>query len=181
LESAASLLDTREIDEVSVADFTRGAGVAKGTFYVHFADRDEFVLALHQWFHDELFGAIEAQTAALPPGSHRLHTRLHAFLNGCRHRSGVRSMLWSTSRRPTIQGEVERRNTEASTVVADDLRAMGITDFADERARLLVAAATEVAAMELKAGIELPRMRHALELLSNGPSTESTKQKGIQE
>jgi AcrR family transcriptional regulator len=178
LESAAALLDTQELSALSVADLAREAGVAKGTFYVHFAHRDAFVHALHQWFHDELFGVIEEATASLPQGARRLRARLQAFLNGCRHRSGVRSLLWSTSRHPAIRGEMERRNTEASLAVAEDLRAMGHTELVEERARLLVAATTEVAAMELAADAELPGMRRALELLAESTGTE---RKGIRE
>jgi AcrR family transcriptional regulator len=128
LDAAMTLLDTPELSELSVADLARAAGVAKGTFYVHFADRDAFVLALHRWFHDDLVGAIEAATASLPPGSERLAARLNAFLDGCRGRSGVRSMLWSASRQPAIRGEVERRNQQATAAVADDLRAMERVD-----------------------------------------------------
>ncbi len=65
----AELLDAAEaafvesgIDAVSVADITNRAGVAKGTFYVHFSSRDDLLDALRV----RLAEAAATQLAALP-------------------------------------------------------------------------------------------------------------------
>ena len=47
---------------MSVARITVAAGHAKGTFYIHFADRAEFLVALHRRFHDTVFSRIIAVT-----------------------------------------------------------------------------------------------------------------------
>lgn len=41
--SAQKLFTTRDFAAVSVEDITRDAGVTKGTFYVHFASKDELI------------------------------------------------------------------------------------------------------------------------------------------
>lgn len=46
LQAAAELFVEHGPDNVSIARITERAGVAKGTFYVHFADRDELLQAL---------------------------------------------------------------------------------------------------------------------------------------
>jgi AcrR family transcriptional regulator len=39
--------------------------VAKGTFFYHFRDRSEFLLALHTEFHDRVFAAIASRNKLL--------------------------------------------------------------------------------------------------------------------
>jgi len=166
LDAALVLLDNDGWGELPISEITRHAGVAKGTFYVHFADRDAFVVALHQRFHDELFGEVAAASADLPPGRERLEARFVSFLDGCRQMSGVRSLLWNAGRQPALRTEVLRRDSEAAAAIAEDLAAIGRAPLAAERARLLVAAVTAVTVAELEANQILPGMRAALQILA---------------
>lgn len=45
-KSAQKLFTTKDFAAVSVEDITRAAGVTKGTFYVHFASKDELIASL---------------------------------------------------------------------------------------------------------------------------------------
>jgi len=162
LDGAVAVADRVGLADLSVAGVTAEAGVAKGTFYVHFADRTALLVALHRRFHDELFARILDATAGCSPGPARLHARLLAFLDGCREMPGVRGLLRDARSEPAIDAEVQRRNAQARRVLAEDLRAPDPTGHEQQTARLLVAATVEVATAELDAGRRLPGLRRAL-------------------
>lgn len=160
LDAALAVADRGGLEELSVSEVTRQAGLAKGTFYVHFPDRATLLVELHRRFHDDLFAAIADTTAADEAGPARAEARISAFLDGCRRQSGVRAMLLQARSEPAILTEVTRRNDQAARLLAVDLA--GTTQHPLETARLLVAAAAEVALHELNAGRSLPRLRSAL-------------------
>lgn len=64
LAATAKLLSERSIDGLSVDDITQASGVAKGTFYNHFPDKD----ALAQEIAREIRGQLEALVAATNEG-----------------------------------------------------------------------------------------------------------------
>jgi len=148
LDGALRLLDGQPISELTVAAIAASAAVAKGTFYVHFPSVEEFLLALHEHFHDRVFAEIEQATANLPPGEQRLRARLTAFHDACRSTAGARSTLRASAAHPALVDASARRNGQAARAVAEDLRALGVERRAGERAALIVAAATEAAARE---------------------------------
>ena len=51
LDAGASLVEEHGLAGLSVNMVVARAGVAKGTFYVHFKDRSAFVDAMHERFH----------------------------------------------------------------------------------------------------------------------------------
>jgi TetR/AcrR family transcriptional regulator, transcriptional repressor for nem operon len=169
LDAADRLSNEIELADITVAAITKRAGLAKGTFYVHFKNRDAVLVELHRRFHDELFASISEQTTDLPPGPERAGRRLLAFLNGCREQSGVRGMLLDARSEPSIMQEVELRNTEAATAIATDLM-HAIRDGVDASsiARLIVAATVEVAAQEYRTNQVLDSLRRALLALVPG-------------
>jgi AcrR family transcriptional regulator len=46
LSTAERLLETRDLDAISIEDLARGAGISRPTFYFYFASKDEVLLAL---------------------------------------------------------------------------------------------------------------------------------------
>ena len=68
---------------LSVNRVVAEAGVAKGTFYVHFADREAFVDALHARFHARVQEAVAAATAGIQPGAGRIVAGVEAYLDVC--------------------------------------------------------------------------------------------------
>jgi TetR/AcrR family transcriptional regulator, transcriptional repressor for nem operon len=166
LDAAVLVADRDGIDGLSVTAVTQAAGVAKGTFYVHFTDRSTLLVELHRRFHDDLFAAIAERTAGLRPGPDRARVRTIAFLDGCRRLPGVRALLLQARSEATIRDEVQRRNDQAARLLADDLRSA--SDVPLECARLIVAATAEAALHELDAQRALPRMRRALAALVPG-------------
>lgn len=163
LDAATAIADRDGLAALSINEVTREAGLAKGTFYVHFADRSTLLVELHRRFHDDLYAAIAEDTAELVPGTARARARIHAFLDGCRRQRGVRAMLLQARTEPAILDEVGRRNDATARLLADDLR--GAVDHPLETARLVVAATAETALLELTAGRAQPRLRAALDAL----------------
>lgn len=163
LDAADVIADRDGLDALSINEVTREAGLAKGTFYVHFADRTALLVELHRRFHDDLYAAIAADTADLAPGPDRARARIRAFLDGCRRQRAVRAMLLQARAEPAILDEVHRRNDATARLLADDLH--GTVDHPLETARLIVAATAETALLELAAGRAQPRLRAALDAL----------------
>jgi TetR/AcrR family transcriptional regulator, transcriptional repressor for nem operon len=170
LDAAIVVAERGGLGALSVTDVTAEAGLAKGTFYVHFPDRAAIVVAMHERFHDALFTRIGAATEALPAGAARASARLDAFLEGCRKQPGVRSMLLDARSDPTIRALMIQRNAEASELLRADLQTMSHIKHPADTSRLIVAATAEVATAELMAGRRLANLREALHDLLGGAS-----------
>jgi TetR/AcrR family transcriptional repressor of nem operon len=160
VEAALVLASEGGLSTMSVEAVTRAAGHAKGTFYVHFDDRTELLVALHDRFHDEVFQGIRSSTAGMSAGPDRARARIVAFLEACRRRPGVRAMLRDARAVSEIADLVQRRNAEAAAELVADLT--GSTPWPKETASLLVVAVGDAALQELEAGRRLPRLRSAL-------------------
>jgi AcrR family transcriptional regulator len=151
IDAALRLADDRPLTQISVDDIVREAGVAKGTFYVHFADRGQFLAAVNRRFHRSLFRAMAEAVGAMAPGRDRLVAGTLAYLDACRANLGVKSILIEARGEPAVAVEAARRNVETATAAAADFAALGVADPAVS-ARLFVALVAEVALMEVEAG-----------------------------
>lgn len=160
LDAAAGLAERDGLNGLSVARIAAAAGHAKGTFYVHFSDRSAFLVALHRRFHDHVFSRIEESTADDPPGPQRARTRMIAFLDGCRALPGVRALLLDARTEPAVADEMDRRNRQATAILAADLA--GCCTHPGQTARLLVLAAADIAARESNQRRRLASARRAL-------------------
>lgn len=81
LASAARLFSERRFDEVLMDDIAREAGVAKGTLYTYFKEKEELYFAvvfggIHEL--NELLGAVAARPAEAPV---RLHEAMGAIVS----------------------------------------------------------------------------------------------------
>src|ERR1700683_4295885 len=75
LDAGAALAEEHGLAGVSVNMVVARAGVAKGTFYVHFKDRAAFVDAMHARFHASVQEAMAKAIAGMPPGAERIYRR----------------------------------------------------------------------------------------------------------
>jgi AcrR family transcriptional regulator len=137
------------------------AGVAKGTFYVHFRDRAAYLLALHRRFHDELRIGIAAAIDGLPPGASRLRLGAEAYLDGCLAARGVKALLLEARSERAIREEVRRSDARFSADAEGCFEALGYGD-ASASARLFVAMTAEAALAELESGKRRDDVRRAL-------------------
>src|ERR1700755_1466907 len=83
MDAGVAVAEQHGLAGLSVNRVVAEAGLAKGTFYVHFADRDAFVDALHARFHDAVDAAVGAAVADVPPGAERLLAAAEAYLDVC--------------------------------------------------------------------------------------------------
>lgn len=143
LEAGRVIADRDGLAELSVAAVTEQAGVAKGTFYVHFADRETFVAALRDDFQARIAEQVSHVVAGLAPGEQRLLTGLTAYLDACLDARTIKALIREL--------RDDRSRASLASQVETNLRAMGWRD-APHAARLIVAMAVEVALTEHDTG-----------------------------
>jgi AcrR family transcriptional regulator len=140
------------------------AGLAKGTFYVHFADRDAFLDALHERFHATLGAAVAAAVADLEHGAARLCAGIDAYLDACLAQRGVKALLRELRSDPAFASAMAERESAFARLADPNLRAMGCRDVA-VTARLLVAMIAETALLEQEGGQRVAAARRSLRRL----------------
>ncbi|MEO8608286.1 MAG: helix-turn-helix domain-containing protein [Chloroflexota bacterium] len=161
IDAGFQLAEEHGLAAMSVNDVVERAGVAKGTFYVHFPNRTAYLIALHRSFHDDLKVRILEATQNIPPGAERLRVGVEAYLDGCLDGRAVKALLFDARGENAIREEVQRRNVDFAQLVQDDFAAMG-DPYAAKSARLAVAMGAEAALIELESGGRDDDMRAAL-------------------
>jgi len=160
LDAGFALASTESLNRITVDAIVNKAGVAKGTFYVHFADRAAFLLALHAQFHEQLRNCIQQAMATLSPGAGRLRKGAEAYLDECLKERAVKALLLEARSEAPLIEAAQRRHSEFANVACDDFIALGWPD-ADACARLFVVLVAEVALVEIETGRN-EAMRQAL-------------------
>ena len=161
LDAGAALAEEHGLAGVSVNMVVARAGVAKGTFYVHFKDRAAFVDAMHARFHERAQAAVEEAVAGMPPGALRLFRAAEAYLDISLANRGVKALSLEARSDPTLQDSMAARRDRLAAASMTDLKAMGWDD-AEATAQLLAAMTREISALEFDAGRPLPASRRAL-------------------
>lgn len=72
VDCAVSVFSRRGVDSAAISEITQEAGVANGTFYNHFRDKDEVVSAVVDYIMTSLFARIEEQFDSEWTGAQRL-------------------------------------------------------------------------------------------------------------
>lgn len=161
LDAGAALAEEYGLAGMSVNMVVARAGVAKGTFYVHFKDRAAFIDALHARFHEGVEAAAENAVAGLPPGAERLYKALAAYLDVSLEHRGAKALSLETRSDPTGQSSMSARRERLIEAALPDLKAMG-WDEPEAAAQLVAAMTREISALEFDAGRPLPASRRAL-------------------
>jgi TetR/AcrR family transcriptional regulator, transcriptional repressor for nem operon len=156
------LLAQGSISSISVNHIINEAGVAKGSFFHHFDDKEGFLVFLHQEFHEELFKEIELVTALLPLGEKRLWLASLSYLNFCIRERGARELLFAASPRPEIQKQIKLRNKQITKLIVQNLRAAGSTE-AKISAELWIGIIVHCALLEAKVEKKLHSSRLVLQ------------------
>jgi AcrR family transcriptional regulator len=146
---------------LSVNQVVADAGVAKGTFYVHFEDRETFVDALHERFHARVQEAAAAATEGIPPGAERLVAGAEAYLDTCLRERGIKALALEARSDPALEASMTARHDRFAAAAVPSFEAMGWPDAA-AAAQLLAAMTAEIAVRELDAGRRLPPARRSL-------------------
>ena len=161
LDAGVAVADAHGLAGLSVNRVVAAAGVAKGTFYVHFRDRTAFLDALHERFHGQVEQAVAAATAGTPPGAERIRRAAEAYLDVCLVNRAVKALALEARSDPSLISPMAVRHDRFATAAIPSLRAMGWAD-ASATAQLLAAMTAEIAIRELDAGRRLPASRRAL-------------------
>jgi TetR/AcrR family transcriptional regulator, transcriptional repressor for nem operon len=161
LDAGAVLAEEHGLAGVSVNMVVARAGVAKGTFYVHFRDRAAFVDAMHERFHAGVQDAIATAIAGLAPGAERIYRSAEAYLDVSLANRGVKALSLEARSDPTMQGSMAARRERLQDANIADLTAMGWDDT-EATAQLIAAMTREVSVLEFDAGSPLPASRRAL-------------------
>ena len=161
LDAGAALAEEHGLAGVSVNMVVARAGVAKGTFYVHFKDRAAFVDAMHARFHARVQAAVDQAVAGLPPGARRLSRASEAYLDVSLANRGVKALSLEARSDPAVQDSMAVRRERLTAAGVTDLKAMGWHD-AEAAAQLLAAMTREISVLEFDAGRRLPASRRAL-------------------
>ncbi|WP_197508752.1 TetR/AcrR family transcriptional regulator [Mycobacterium sp. 1081908.1] len=153
-----SLLDAGEavaaaegLAGVTIAAVTKHAGVAKGTFYVYFSDRDVFVDALHQRFYEQVNDAVANAVAGLEPGGELLAAAAEAYLDVCLAHRAMKALVFDTRALGHLTTTMEQRHELFAKLAEPGLRSAGVP-APRVAARLFVALTSETALIELEAG-----------------------------
>ncbi len=161
LDAGVTVAEEQGLAGLSVNRVVAQAGVAKGTFYVHFPDRDAFIDALHERFHDRVRDAAAAATDGVPPGAERIMCGVEAYLDVCLDDRAVKALALEARSDPSLMASMAARHDRFAEASVRSFKAMGWPD-ANAAAQLLAAMTAEIAIRELDAGRRLPGARRAL-------------------
>jgi TetR/AcrR family transcriptional repressor of nem operon len=175
IETGLVLAEELGLEGLSVNAVVAGAGVSKGTFFHHFADRVSYLVALHRRFHDVLFDEMMSAIDGMTPGKKRLDAAATTYLEGCLRDRGVKALLLEARGHLPIAEEVTRRNRTSVDIVAADFVALG-AQHPRESGRMWIAATAECALMELELGGRHPAARSALSALVPDPRGNASEQ-----
>lgn len=161
LEAGVAIAEQHGLAGLSVNRVVAEAGVAKGTFYVHFDTREAFVDALHARFHARVQEAIVEATDRLPPGADRIVRGAEAYLDTCLEDRAVKALALEARSDPDLAASMSARHEQFAASAVPSFKAMGWPD-AVAASHLLAAMTAEVAIRELEAGRRLPTARRSL-------------------
>jgi TetR/AcrR family transcriptional regulator, transcriptional repressor for nem operon len=169
LEAGVAVAERSGLAGLSVAAVTAEAGVAKGTFYVYFGDREAFIDALHQRFYAQVNEAVAEAVAGLRPGAELLAAAVDAYLDVCLANRGVKALVLETRAQSELTTTMEEREGRFAALAAPSLEAMGMAS-PTVSARLLVAMTSEAALIEMEAGRRVRPARDTLTAFLREPA-----------
>ena len=164
LDAGVAIAERDGLAGLSVNAVVAKAALAKGTFYVHFPDRDAFIDALHLRFYARVGEAVARAVEHLAPGPLRLARGIDAYLDACLADRAIKALLVETRSNPNLTTTMAEREQLFARLAAPSLQAMGWRE-PEVAARLFVAMTSEAALLELEAGRRLPAVRRTLERL----------------
>lgn len=162
LDAGVAVAERHGLTGLSVNQVVAEAGVAKGTFYVHFDDRNAFIDSIHERFYSHVLEAVTEATAGLRPGAEWLVVGVEAYLDSCLSERGVKALALEARSDPALAASMAARYDRVAAITVPSFEAM---DWPDPTAasHLLAAMTAEIAIRELDAGRRLPAARRSLQ------------------
>lgn len=166
LAAGLNLVQQQSLASLRIDDLVQAAGVAKGTFYLHFKDRAEYLVTLHRSFHDEVMNNVQQAVAGQTPSLERLLLGSFAYLDACRRGHPVKALLMEARVEPAIQAEAHMQNARFSQRAAREFGAAR-WPAPQAAARLWVGMVAEAALAEAEANTNLAEIRNNLRRFLN--------------
>ena len=167
LLAGQQLAAEKALAELSVDQIVTAAGVAKGTFYVHFDSRQAYWTALHADFHQR------AAARVLAARTHAVEDEMlagtWAYLDFCLEQAATKALLLEARALPEIRLAVQAQNRRFAELLRPMIQGRGLADPA-ALAQLWVGMVAEVAIAEAQAGALQPALRRALRAMLPGAS-----------
>jgi TetR/AcrR family transcriptional repressor of nem operon len=170
IEAGALIAERDGLAGLSVANVVERAGVAKGTFYVHFADREAFIDALHQRFYGRVSEAVSDAVRGLPPGPELLLAAINAYLDTCLDNHGVKALVFETRGQENLTNTMQQREALFARLAEPSARALGMRP-ARIAARMIVAMTSEAALIEMEAGHKVSGARSSIRQIVNAAAS----------
>jgi TetR/AcrR family transcriptional regulator, transcriptional repressor for nem operon len=164
LDAGERIADRDGLSGLTIASVVASAGVAKGTFYVYFPDREKFIDALHLRFYDRVSNAVTNAVAGLEPGPELLLASAYAYLDVCLANRAVKALVFETRAQASLTTTMYQRQQMFAELAEPSIRAIGLTP-SKVVARLFVSLTQEAAMIELEAGRRVPGARAVLRRL----------------
>jgi AcrR family transcriptional regulator len=161
LDAGVAVAERHGLAGLSVNRVVAEAGVAKGTFYVHFTDREAFVDAIHAQFHERVQAAMDEAVANVPPGAERIMRAAEAYLDVCLANRAVKALALEARSDAALTEAMSARHDRFVDAAVPSFKAMSWPDTS-AAAQLLAAMTSEIAIRELDAGRRLPASRRSL-------------------
>jgi TetR/AcrR family transcriptional regulator, transcriptional repressor for nem operon len=153
---------------LSVAAVAEQAGVAKGTFYLYFDDRESLIDALHQRFYTQVSEAVSSAVGGLPAGRELLLAAVDAYLDVCLENCAIKALVFETRAQSSLTTTMEQREALFAQLAEPSMRAIGMKP-ARIAARLVVALISEAALIEMEAGHKVAGARKSIGTLLGVP------------
>ena len=164
VEAGEAVAERDGLAGLSVAAVAREAGVAKGTFYIYFEDRDSFIDRLHRRFYAHVTEAVSLAVGDLAPGRELLLAAIDAYLDVCLAHGAVKALVFETRAQGNLTTTMQEREALFARLAQPSMRAMGMRP-ARVTARLVVALTSEAALIEMEAGRRVPGARGGIRKL----------------
>jgi TetR/AcrR family transcriptional regulator, transcriptional repressor for nem operon len=169
IEAGEAVAERDGLAGLNVAAVAARAGVAKGTFYIYFEDRESFIDALHQRFYSQVTDAVSRAVTGLTPGRELLLAAIEAYLDVCLKNRAVKALVLETRSLSTLTTTMEDREALFARLAESSMRAIGMSP-APIAARLVVALISEAALIEMEAGRKVGGARKSIAtLLDSSP------------
>lgn len=169
LSAGARIAERDGLRGLTAAAVAQEARLAKGSFYVYFADREALIDALHQEFYAQVNDAVASAIDGLPAGRELLLAAVEAYLDVCLANHAVKALVFETRAQPNLTITVEQRERLFARSAEESMQTIGLIPAAIT-ARLLVALTSEVALIEMEAGRKMPSARRAIHTMLSAAS-----------
>jgi TetR/AcrR family transcriptional repressor of nem operon len=164
LDAGELVADRDGLAGLTIASVVTAAGVAKGTFYVYFADREQFIDALHLRFYERVSEKVTKAVAGHEPGRELLLSAAAAYLDVCLANRAVKALVFETGAQANLTTTMRERQDMFARLSEPSIRAIGLTPT-KVVSRLFVSLIQEAAMVELEAGRRVPGARAMVERL----------------